>query len=76
MSEPTMNVRDRNRAQGLGQGFQQGIKGACLRRPQCGLDFGPAQFNRVEVGRIMAGILPVRLGLIPPERAGQYIRNN
>jgi len=52
MSEPILNVSERNRAQRLGQGLHQGVKRASLRRPQSRLDFRPAQFNRVEVRRI------------------------
>src|SRR6266545_6315384 len=49
MSEPILNVGERNRAQGLRQGLDQGFQRTSLGCPQSGLDFRPAQFNRVEV---------------------------
>src|SRR5512139_226810 len=49
MSEPILNVCERNRAQRLGESLQQGIPGARLRLSQSRLDLRPAQFNRVEV---------------------------
>src|SRR6266508_4168389 len=52
MSEPILNVSERNRAQGLRHSLYQGFQRASLRGPQGGFDFRPAQFNRVEVRRI------------------------
>lgn len=52
MGEPIPNVAERDRAQGLGHSVHQGLKRPGLGRPQSRLDFRPAQFNRVEVGRI------------------------
>jgi len=52
MREPIPNVAERNRAQGLSHSVHQGLKRPGLGRPQSRLDFRPAQFNRVEVGRI------------------------
>jgi len=52
MSEPILNVSERDRAQGLRHSLHQSIKRASLCLAQSCLDFGPAQFNRVEVRRI------------------------
>lgn len=52
MSEPVLNISERDRAQCLCDGLHQSFESASLGRPQSGLDFRPAQFNRVEVGRI------------------------
>ena len=52
MSEPVLNISERDRAQGLGYGLHQGVQRAGLGCPQSHLDFRPAQFNRVEVRRI------------------------
>ena len=52
MSEPVLNLSERDRAQSLRDGLHQGFKRASLGRPQNRLDFRPAQFNWVEVWRI------------------------
>ncbi len=52
MSEPVLNISERDRAQGLRDSIHQGFQRARLGRPQNRLDFRPAQFNRVEVRRI------------------------
>jgi hypothetical protein len=52
MSEPSLNVCKRDRAQSLCHRIYQGFERASLRRPQRCFDFRPAQFNRVEVRRI------------------------
>ena len=52
MSEPRFNVSMGNGAERVCQGIQQRIELARLRRPQCRLDFRPAQFNGIEVRRI------------------------
>src|SRR5512139_1384480 len=52
MSEPILNVGERNRAQRVGKSLQQGLPSARLGLSQGRLDLRPAQFNRVEVRRI------------------------
>jgi hypothetical protein len=52
MSEPRFNVTMRNGAEGICQRVQQGLEGARFRSPQGRLDLRPAQFNRIEVGRV------------------------
>ena len=52
MSKPRFNIRMGNEAERVCQAIQQRIELARLRRPQCRLDFRPAQFNRIEVRRI------------------------
>lgn len=52
MREPVLNIGERDRAEGCGYGLQQGVQRASFGGAQSCLDFGPAQFNRVEVRRI------------------------
>src|SRR5512134_1198388 len=52
MSEPVLNIHERDGVQGLCDSLHQGVQGASLGRAQRPLDFRPAQFNRIEIWRI------------------------
>lgn len=62
MSEPSLNVTARDGLQGSEQSLQQGIEGARRQGAQGGLDFGAAQLDRIEVGRIWPGDRQVDAG--------------